>query len=423
MWISRHEFLTLRSKRHDQMIQAVIMAAGKSTRTYPLTLTRPKPLLKVANKLILEHQLDQLRGLAKEVILIVGYREEMIRAHFGRVYHDLPLRYITQKEQLGTGHAAMQVRDSVHGRFIILNGDDIYHRQDIKACLEHSYAILTQEIENSRDYGVLVMENELLRDIVEKSPNPPTRFANTGFYVLDETIFHILEKIERSPRGEYEITSAMKILAEHTPIVCQRVQKYWIPVAYPWSLLKVNEVLMKESEDEQQRVKKAHEILGLNYREYSGFAGRRLWGGSDVTIEDGVEIDGTVWVGSGSKIQSRCHFKGFVTIGNNCLIGAKTAIENSLIGDDVKIGPHCQISDSVFGEKLEIGQEFKTTCTLPGASTIWTKVKDTWVNTGQSRLGVIVGDQVRIGQNVTTYPGVSIDPGAVIPEGSVLRLS
>lgn len=65
------------------MTQAVLMAAGKSTRTYPLTLTKPKPLLHIANKPILAHQLDQCLGLVQEAVIIVGYKHEMLRSHFG----------------------------------------------------------------------------------------------------------------------------------------------------------------------------------------------------------------------------------------------------------------------------------------------------------------------------------------------------
>ena len=93
-------------------MKAILLAAGKSTRTYPLTLTRPKPLLKVANRTLLHYQLDALRGIAPqglvdEVVMVVGYKKEMIESAMGSEYNGLPIRYIEQKEQLGTGHAAL----------------------------------------------------------------------------------------------------------------------------------------------------------------------------------------------------------------------------------------------------------------------------------------------------------------------------
>jgi len=86
-------------------MQAVMMVAGKSTRTYPLTLTRPKPLLPVANRPLICHSLDQMAGVFDEVILIVGYRQEMIRTLLGDEYRGIRLVYQEQKQQLGTGHA------------------------------------------------------------------------------------------------------------------------------------------------------------------------------------------------------------------------------------------------------------------------------------------------------------------------------
>ena len=89
-------------------MQAVLMVAGKSTRTYPLTLTRPKPLLPVANKLLIEHSLDQMTGIFDKVVLITGYKKEMIEEALGKEYKGIQLVYQEQKEQLGTGHAVLQ---------------------------------------------------------------------------------------------------------------------------------------------------------------------------------------------------------------------------------------------------------------------------------------------------------------------------
>jgi bifunctional UDP-N-acetylglucosamine pyrophosphorylase/glucosamine-1-phosphate N-acetyltransferase len=106
-------------------MHAVIMAAGKSTRTYPLTLTRPKPLLKIANRTILEHQLQALRGIVDEAVVVVHYRKEMIVETFGDRFEDIALRYVDQGEPLGTGHAVLQCADHIRGAFIAMNGDDL----------------------------------------------------------------------------------------------------------------------------------------------------------------------------------------------------------------------------------------------------------------------------------------------------------
>ena len=103
-------------------MKAVIMAAGKSTRTYPLTLTRPKPLLPVLGKSILAWQIEALAPLVDGVVIVVGYRQEMIREQFGKEYRGVPISYVEQLEQRGTGHAVLQCAAHVDGPFLVQNG-------------------------------------------------------------------------------------------------------------------------------------------------------------------------------------------------------------------------------------------------------------------------------------------------------------
>jgi NDP-sugar pyrophosphorylase family protein len=106
-------------------MQAVILAAGKGVRMLPLTKDRPKPLIEVAGKTLLERNLDQMIGLADEVILVVGYKKEMIMEKFGDNYKGMRIVYVVQEEQLGTGHALLQTEEKVKGKFLMLNGDDM----------------------------------------------------------------------------------------------------------------------------------------------------------------------------------------------------------------------------------------------------------------------------------------------------------
>src|SRR3989338_2396545 len=188
-------------------MQAIILAAGKSTRTYPLTATKPKPLLKIANKTILEHNLEQL-ALVKEineVIIIIGYQKEQIidviankyKNKFGR----LKLRYFEQKEQLGTGHALMQVKDILHDKFIVMNADDLFSGKDIAAAIKHKYAVLGVKVKDPGRFGILLAERNKLVDIVEKPQTFVGNIANSGLYVFDKKIFDY--KLKKSSRGEY----------------------------------------------------------------------------------------------------------------------------------------------------------------------------------------------------------------------------
>ena len=92
-------------------MQAVIIAAGKSTRTYPLTVTKPKPLLKLFNIPLLEHNLKQLQHVVKEAIIIIGYKGNMIEDYFGEKYGHIKLKYVVQEKQDGTGSALSQAKD------------------------------------------------------------------------------------------------------------------------------------------------------------------------------------------------------------------------------------------------------------------------------------------------------------------------
>ena len=166
-------------------MQAVMMVAGKSTRTYPLTLTRPKPLLPVANRPLICHSLDQMAGVFDEVILIVGYRQEMIRTLLGDEYRGIRLVYQEQKQQLGTGHAILQAKPHIRGRFVACNGDDLFAREDFIKLLEHPYAALVKPVTDPSLYGVAVVDEQYrLINMVEK----PKTFLGAGQYRLHPSL-------------------------------------------------------------------------------------------------------------------------------------------------------------------------------------------------------------------------------------------
>lgn len=329
-------------------MQAVILAGGKSTRTYPLTLTKPKPLLKVANKTLIEHNLENLRDLVDEVIVVVGYKKQMV-IDFLKNFKDANLRFVEQAEQLGSGHAILITKKHVKNEFIVLNGDDIFSKEDFKKIIGIKYAILTTKSVNPENFGVIIEKNNLLMDIIEKPSNFVSNIINAGLYKFDKKLFPILKKIKISERGEYEITEGIKALAKIHNVYCVPCLQ-WLPIGYPWDLLKADAFLRKNKS-----------VFGKNSIVYG-------------SVENS-------------------------SIGDNCLIKGK--IKNSIIMNNSVIDSDSIIEDSVIGENVY----FKGIAKSERDSKSIVNNKPVVVE----RLGAIIGDNVKA-ENVEINPGCKIWP-------------
>ena len=295
------------------------MAAGKSTRTYPLTLNKPKPLLKVRNRTLLELNLDQLNSLVDEVIIIIGYKGQMIKDYIGSEYKQLKITYFEQKEQLGTGNAVLQIEPFIEDKFIVMNGDDFYHEEDIKECLSHEYTVLSKPVSNPERFGIFKVDyNNNIKDIIEKPKEFISNLANCGLYLFDKDIFPILKRIKKSERNEYEVTDALKEFIKEKQVYCVK-SKYWIAVSNAWNLLELNE-----------------RFLSLIRENIKGVVEE------GALVENSIVEEGSV-ISKNSKIYNsvigrNCDINAEITsssVGNNCRLSGK--IDNSIIYDDSEV--------------------------------------------------------------------------------------
>lgn len=224
-------------------MQAVIMAAGEGKRMRPLTLERPKPLIEVAGKPILEHVLDALPAEIDEVIIVIGYKGAMIKERFGDSYKGRPLRYVHQWMPAGTAHALSLARPFLTGKFLMLNADDILGPEALAEAITHPLAILVATHTEPEKMGVIaVKEDGTLDHIEEKPEKPKSNLVNTGTMVLDERLFSY--EAPRHISGEYYMTDPMSALAKEHPVMVIE-QPLWIPVGYPEDIPKA-EAKLKE---------------------------------------------------------------------------------------------------------------------------------------------------------------------------------
>ncbi len=390
------------------MTQAVIMAAGKSTRTWPLTLTRPKPLLKVMNKEIIKYNLDALQGLASEVIIIVGFKKEMIINEIGQKYGSLKIRYVEQKEQLGTGHALKYVEKFIKNKFVVIGGDDIFSKKDISTCLKHKYAVLGSEVDNPSRFGVFVVNGKEVKKIVEKPKKFISDIANTGLYIFDKSVFE--NKLKKSQRGEYEIVDYINALVKKDKVVCEKVKGHWLSIGYPWDLIEANGILVSEikKSDIKGRVEKNVVVKG------------NLKVGRGTEILSGTYIKGNVVIGENCNIGPNCYLREGTSIGNGCHIGQAVEIKNSIIMDNTNVPHLSYIGDSVIGENSNLGAGTITANLKHDNENVRSIVNRKIVDTGRRKLGAIIADNVHTGINTVIYPGRKIWPKVNTTPGEIV---
>lgn len=393
-------------------MKAIIMAAGKSTRTYPLTLTRPKPLLKVLNKPILAHQLEALQGFVDEAVLVVGYLHEQIRECFGEEYGGIRIRYVEQKEQLGTGHAVLQCAEAVSEPFLVMNGDDLFARGDLERMSQAHQAALVKKVEDPRLYGIYeVTDGDRVVRIVEKPTDVFSNLANIGVYKFEPNVFDVLRNTKPSVRGEIEITCAVQTLAETSDFRVVPMQEYWLPVGYPWHLLEANEYFIK-NRMEPAIHGEVSPLAQLNGPVYVGEGSK---------VQAGVVIDGPVYIGKGCSVGPNCYLRAGTTLCDGAKAGHCVELKNTILMDGAAVPHLSYVGDSVLGEKTNFGAGTITANLRHDNKNISAMVKGARVDSGRRKLGAMVGDGVHTGINTCLYPGRMLWPHTITYPGECVR--
>jgi len=386
-------------------VQAVVLAAGEGTRMRPLTFTRPKVMLPIANRPILEHLFISLKkaGISR-VVLVVGYRDETIRSYFGSEWNGIEIEYANQRKQLGTADALRAASHLLEERFLMMNGDAIVSGSDIeKIAGQRDFALAVKEVPNPEEFGVVECDGRLVKDIVEKPEKPRSNLINAGIYLFGREILDFVEKTPQSIRGEYEVTTSIKLAIENG-IEFEAVEiDEWIDVGFPWDMLRANAHFLSKLEGKVDgEVEEGAHLIG------------EVVVGEGSIIKSGSYIEGPVVIGRGCKIGPNCYIRPHTSIGNGCHIGSSVEIKNSIVMNRTKIPHLSYLGDSVIGENCNFGAGTKIANLRLDDKTITVNVKGKLIDTRLRKFGAVVGDNVRTGINVTINVGTMIGDNVLI---------
>jgi UDP-N-acetylglucosamine diphosphorylase / glucose-1-phosphate thymidylyltransferase / UDP-N-acetylgalactosamine diphosphorylase / glucosamine-1-phosphate N-acetyltransferase / galactosamine-1-phosphate N-acetyltransferase len=388
-------------------MQCVVLAAGEGKRMRPLTAKRPKVMLPLANHPMMEHLVLAIRDTGiKDFIFVVGYGEREIRKHFGDGSgFGINITFAPQRHQHGTADAVRSVRDMVAGPFLLVNGDMILKSADIADfCKRKTPCMGISTTDHPADYGVVLIRDDLVVSLEEKSKQLQSNKINAGVYLFSPDIFDMVDNVRPSARGELELTDALTEFITERKLGAYHLS-YWIDVGYPWDMLDANATLMDQTTSENAGI-----------------------------VEDGVTLHGSVVIGEGSVVKAGTYIEGPCIIGKNCRIGPHAYIRGSTsIGDDCHIGHCSEIKNSIImsGTKIPhfnyIGDSvIGSNCNF-GAGTKGANLRHDHMNvrvcgkdTRRKKFGAVIGDNVQFGINCSINVGAVIGSNAQFAPNSVI---
>ena len=390
-------------------MNCVILAAGEGKRMHPLTFTRPKIMLPIAGKPIVEWNLLNAREAGfKEFIFVVGYKSEMVRSYFGDGKKwKVHITYINQGQALGTAHAIGMVEPFVDN-CVVVCGDTIFGKEDIQHIMRRKRSIGLVEVDNPRSYGIVETKGKHVLKIYEKLEQPFSNIINAGIYHFTHTIFNSIKKTKKSARGEYEITDSINILLQKEKMEGVFLNT-WRDVVYPWHLLDANEDLMKKttSKHVQGVVEKNATIKG------------DVQIGKNTVIMNGSYIEGPVIIGDNCRIGPNCYIRASTSIGNNCHIGNACEVKNSIIMDHSNVPHQNYVGDSIIGEYCNLGAGTTVANLRLDKKTIHVVLNGKKIDTKRRKLGMIMGDNVQTGVNAMINVGALIGNNVFIGLGTL----
>jgi NDP-sugar pyrophosphorylase family protein len=327
-------------------MKAVILAAGQGTRMRPLTHRRPKPLVPVAGRPILEHIVGGLASAGvDEICLVIGWLGEQIEEAFGDGTRlGVDLTYVWQEEYGGTGAAVLLAEDFIgEDPFVLGWGDIIVPPENYRRMMsiyrnERPEGMLAvNRVDDPWEGAAVYVEDDHVDRIIEKPPKgtSTTSFNNAGLFVFGPDLLQILKNTEVSERGELEVPSAIDTLLEQgSGIRAFEIEGYWSDVARPSSAIAISGEIISRM---------AHSGLIIH---------------PEARVAPRANLHPPAFIGPGVSI-------GNATVGPNAVvmdrsrIGDETALADTIVLPGAEIGARCELTWTVVEEDATV--EAKTT--------------------------------------------------------------
>ncbi len=312
-------------------MRAIIPAAGFGKRLKPHTYSQPKVLLNVGGKPILGHILDRLlKENITKATLILGYLGDQVKDYVRTNYPDVEADFVFQEEMLGLGHAIYTAAPTFgdDDLFIIL-GDTVFDVNLGNVFNQKTTSLGVKEVADPRRFGVALLENGIIKKLIEKPKEPVSNLALVGLYyvanskLLAECLEELIEKDIRT-NNEYQLTDALQLMIDKGEKVTTFPVEGWYDCGKPETLLSTNQFL-----------------LSIN---------------GEPPVRDGVVVIPPVFIAENADVKNSV-IGPFTTISENCVI-EDSIIKNSIIGSEAKVFASI-LENSIIGSNAVVRGTYK----------------------------------------------------------------
>lgn len=422
---------------------AVVMAAGKGTR---MKSDKPKVVHEVLYKPMINHIIDELKKLAVDKIyVVVGHKAEEVKA----LVTDSNVEFVLQEQQLGTGHALMQVASKLEnqeGITLVLNGDaplitakTLQNLLDTHNQCRNVGTLMTCDCDLEKKFGRIIKDGNQVKSIIEFKDLQEGQYEisemNVGEYCFNnQEVFKALKKINnQNAQSEYYLPDVFEVMNKEG----LTVGSHKITDLAEVGGINDRVELAEATKTLQLKVNKEHLLNGVNIIDiYNTYISTDVEIGVDTTIEPGCIIRGQTQIGNGCHVGPYCEFTN-VTIKDNVEIKF-SVISDSIIECGVDIGPYARLrtnchilEDAHIGNFVEMkkalfGKGSKSShLTYVGDATVGSNVNmgcgTITVNyDGKNKFQTIIGDNAFIGCNSNLVSPVTVGKNAYIAAGSTI---
>jgi UDP-N-acetylglucosamine diphosphorylase/glucosamine-1-phosphate N-acetyltransferase len=392
-------------------MKAIILAAWEWSRLRPLTNTIPKPLIKIFGKSIIEHNLENIYKYVTEVIIVVKYKEELIKETIWVNYKWVKITYKTQSEEKWTGAAIRWIESDTD--IIIMNWDSIFDKKDLEKIIKFNWFwVLVKKVPDPEKYGVFKVDVDWnILKIVEKPETNIWDLANLWVYKFDSKIFEISDNIKISSRGEYEITDAINEFVKLFPFKAFEIEWEFIDIWYPWDILTANaHFLNKLSESEIKWTVEEWVTIKWNIV-------LEEW----AILKSGTYIEWNIYIWKNTSIWPNTYLRWNTVIWEGCKIWNAVEVKNSSIWDKTNIAHLSYIWDSIIWNNVNIGWGFITANLRHDKANIKVPVKWILTDTGLYKLWIIIWDNCKTGINTSSMPWRILENNTFTNPGTIIK--